>query len=134
MPPVMKTQGLNHWTAWEVPGSLFNNFSPTPCEKRASCQRTRAGQKNSKSLFLVLIFFFNVIVKDILKSFLFYMCVELTYNVVLISGVQQNDSVIHIHVSLLVQVLFPFRLLYNTEQSSLRCTAGPCWSTLNIAV
>ena len=56
-PAVMKTQGLNHWTAREVPGSLFNNFSPTPCEKRASCQKTRAGQKISKSSLLVLIFF-----------------------------------------------------------------------------
>ena len=34
-------------------------------------------------------------------------------NVVLISGVQQSDSVIHIHVSILFQILFPFRLLQN---------------------
>ena len=34
-------------------------------------------------------------------------------NVVLISGIQQSDSVIHIHVSILFQILFPFRLLHN---------------------
>ena len=37
------------------------------------------------------------------------------YSVVLVSGVQQSDSVIHIHVSILFQTLFPFRLLKNTE-------------------
>ena len=40
-------------------------------------------------------------------------------NVVLVSAVQQSDSVIHIHVSILFQILFPFRLLQNIEQSSL---------------
>ena len=56
-------------------------------------------------------------------------------NVVIVSGVQQSDSVIHIHVSILFQILSPFRLLYNIEQSSLCYTVGPCWlSILNIAV
>ena len=41
-------------------------------------------------------------------------------NNVLVSGVQQSDSVIHIHVFILFfQILFPFRLLHNIEQSSL---------------
>ena len=31
------------------------------------------------------------------------------YNVVLISGVQQSESVIHIHISILFQILFPYR-------------------------
>ena len=48
----------------------------------------------------------------------------------LVSGVQQSDSVIHIHVSILFQILFPFRLLQNTEQSSLCCTVGPCCSSI----
>ena len=56
-------------------------------------------------------------------------------NVVLVSGVQQSESVIHIHVSILFQILFPFRLLHSIEQSSLCYTVGPCWlSILNIAV
>ena len=38
-------------------------------------------------------------------------------NVVLVTGVQQRDLVIQIHVSILFQILFPFRLLQNTEQS-----------------
>ena len=38
----------------------------------------------------------------------------------LVSGVQQRDSVIRIHVSLLFQILlFSFRSLQNTEQGSL---------------
>ena len=56
-------------------------------------------------------------------------------NVVLASGVQQSDSVIHINVSILFRILFPFRLLQNTEQHSLCYTVGPCWlSILNRAV
>ena len=38
-------------------------------------------------------------------------------NDIIVSDVQQNDSVIHTHVSILFQILFPFRLLQNTEQS-----------------
>ena len=45
-------------------------------------------------------------------------------NVVLVSGIQRSDSVIH--ASILFQILFPFRLLQSTEQSSLCCTLGPC--------
>ena len=57
------------------------------------------------------------------------------YNVVLVSSVQQSDLVIHVHVSILFQILFPFRLLQNIEQSSLCYTVGPCWlSVLNIVV
>ena len=52
-------------------------------------------------------------------------------NAVLVSGVQQSDSVVHIHVS----ILFPVRLLQNVEQSSLGYTVGPYWlSVLNIVV
>ena len=56
-------------------------------------------------------------------------------NFVLVSGIQQSDSVIHIHASILFQILFPFRLLQNIEQSSLCYTVGLCWlSIINIAV
>ena len=48
---------------------------------------------------------------------LFYIGVELINTIVLVSGVQQSDSVIHIHVSILFQILFPFRLLQSIEQS-----------------
>ena len=54
-------------------------------------------------------------------------------NVVLVSGVQQSDSAIHIQESILFQLLFPFRLLHNIDQSSLYYTVGPCQlSILNI--
>ena len=53
----------------------------------------------------------------------------------LVSGIQQSDSIIHIHVPIFFQILFPFRLLDNIEQSSLRYTVGPCWvSFLNKVV
>ena len=56
-------------------------------------------------------------------------------NAVLVSGVQPSDSVIHIHVSILFQIVFHFRLLQNIGQSSLCYTVDPCWlSILNTAV
>ena len=58
------------------------------------------------------------------------MGVQLIYNVVLVSGVQQSGSVIHTHVSLLFQIIFLFRLLHNIEQSSLCSTVGPCWLSI----
>ena len=39
----------------------------------------------------------------------------------LVSGVQQSDSFIHMHTSILFQILFPFRLWPSIEQSSLEC-------------
>ena len=56
-------------------------------------------------------------------------------SVVIVSGIQKSGSVIHIHVSILSQILFPFRLLHNVAQSSLGYTGGLCWlSILSIAV
>ena len=42
----------------------------------------------------------------------------------LVSGVQQSDSDIHISISILFQILFPYRLLQDIEYSSLYCTVG----------
>ena len=56
-------------------------------------------------------------------------------NVVLTSDVQESDSVMHTHVSMLFQILFPFRLLQNIEQSPLCYMVGPCWlSVLNVTL
>ena len=44
-------------------------------------------------------------------SFLFYTRARLVNNVVLISNVEQSDSVIHILVFILFQIFFPFRLI-----------------------
>ena len=70
-----------------------------------------------------------------LLKMLYYVGVSLNNKVVVVSSVQQSDSVIHINVSILFQILFPFRLLQNMEQHSLCCIVGPrCLSVLNIAV
>ena len=56
-------------------------------------------------------------------------------NVEIVSGGQQRDSAIHIHVSTLSQTSLPSRLPHNIEQNSLCYTIGTCWlSILNIAV
>ena len=56
---------------------------------------------------------------------LFYVGVQSINNVVIISGGQQRDSVIHINVSILPQTPLPSRLPHNFEQSSLCYTVGP---------
>ena len=55
--------------------------------------------------------------------------------VVIVSGRQQEESVIHMHVPILSQTPLPFRLPHNIEQSSMCYTVGPCWLYIfNIAV
>ena len=56
-------------------------------------------------------------------------------NVVTVSGGQQRNSAICIHVSILPQTPLPSRLPHNIEQSSLCYRVGPCQlSILYIAV
>ena len=50
--------------------------------------------------------------------------VQLTYNVVLISAVQQSDSVLHIYIYIIFQILFHYRLLQDTEYSTLGYTVN----------
>ena len=51
-------------------------------------------------------------------------------SVVIVSGVWQRDSVVHIHVSVLFQILFPFRFLQDIEPNSMFYTVGPCWLSI----
>ena len=56
-------------------------------------------------------------------------------NVVIVSGAQQRNSALHIHVATLPQTPLPSRLPHNIEQSSLCYRVGPCQlSILYIAV
>ena len=67
--------------------------------------------------------------------YLFYIGVHLINNVVIILGVQQSDSVYTYPCTYSFQIIFPFRLLRNIQQSSPCCPAGPCWfSMVNTAV
>ena len=53
----------------------------------------------------------------------------------LVSGVQQSDSVMYTHVPIIFEILFPFRLLQNIEPSSLCYIVGLFWlSILNMAI
>ena len=70
------------------------------------CQLLRFPQRTvslKKKRWLFIFFIFK-------KKFILYWSI-LINNVVLVSGVQQSDSVIPLHVSILFQILFPFRLL-----------------------
>ena len=53
-----------------------------------------------------------------------FIAVQLIYNVVLVSGAQQSESVIYICIFTLFQILSPYRPLQSTEQSSLCYTIG----------
>ena len=61
--------------------------------------------------------------------FLIFIGVQLIYNVVLVSAVQQSESVIHI--STLFQILFSRRSLQSIEQSSLCYRVGPSYTFQN---
>ena len=50
---------------------------------------------------------------------LFYTGVWLINNVVLVSGVQQSNSVMCKHVSIIFLILFPFRLMQIIKQNPL---------------
>ena len=52
--------------------------------------------------------------------------VSLMYNVVLVSGGPPSGSVLHIHISPLLQTLLPHRLLQTIGQSSLCYLVAPC--------
>ena len=53
------------------------------------------------------------------------------YNVVLVSGVQQSDSVICIYIyQFFFQILSHYRLLQDIEYSSLCYTVGSCWLSI----
>ena len=67
--------------------------------------------------FLFLFFSFSSLKKKCIGGIVDLQCC--------VSVVQQSDSVIHIHISTLVQILFPYRPLQNIEQSSLCYTVGP---------
>ena len=54
---------------------------------------------------------------------IYFIEVYLIYNIVLVSDIQQSDSVIHIYI--LFQILFDYGLLQDIEYSSLCCTVGP---------
>ena len=71
---------------------------------------------------LMLHFFKNI--RDQEFIFLNFYQSIIDYNVVLVSAVQQSESVIHTHISTLFQILFPYRSLESTDQSSLCSTVG----------
>ena len=63
--------------------------------------------------FWKIIFLFSCLKMYLLTYFLSFIEVELIYNVVIISAVQESDSVIHVHTSILFQILFTHRLSQN---------------------
>ena len=64
---------------------------------------------------------------------IYFFEVQLIYNVVLISAVQQSDSVVHIYI--LFHILFHYGLSQDIGYSPLCCTVGPCClSILDIIV
>ena len=87
------------WWSWSLLSSLLSS---------------RNGKK-LKNWSLPFIIFFNLL------FILYWSTVS-----VLVSGVQQIDSVIHIHLPFFVRFCSLYRLLQNIEQSSLCYTGGPC--------
>ena len=60
------------------------------------------------------------------ESFLFHIGVQLINNVVILSGGQQRDSIIHTHVPILPKL--PSHPGFHMTLSRVLCyTVGPCW-------
>ena len=74
--------------------------------------------------FLSKIYKCNILFFCFLFFKLIFIRVQLFYNVVLVSTVQQSESAIHIHISSPFWISLPFRSPQSTEQSSLRYTVG----------
>ena len=70
------------------------------------------------------VFFFNF---SVLK-----LEIQLIYNVVLVSEVHQSDC--HTSTYVLLQLLLHYRLLQDTEHSSLVLQVGPCLLALYLVV
>ena len=67
--------------------------------------------------------------KNILLVYSWFTCY-----VMLVLGVQQSDSIVHIYIFIIFQMPFPYRLLQNTEWSSQCYTVDPCWLQLCVYV
>ena len=61
---------------------------------------------------------------------LIFIGVQLLYNVVLISTVQQSEAGMHVHTSTPFWISFPCRSPQSTEQSSLSCTVCSHWLSI----
>ena len=66
-------------------------------------------------LFINLIYF----IKNLIEAYLIY-------NVVLVSGVQQSDSVLYMCIYILFDILFHYSLSQDIDYNSLCYTIGPC--------
>ena len=67
------------------------------------------------NVFPTVNFFPHLAFFVVLFIFIFLIEVQLIYSIVLVSGVQQSASVIHIYISILFQILFPHKFLQNIE-------------------
>ena len=112
------------------PGSLFcASISPTGLLVASAEARRVRGQLSLrfplfKKMYL-FIFIFCTMESYLFKNFI----VELLYNAVLVSGVQQSDSVMHIHVHNLLRSLFPYGLL----QTGDRCAPASASVSFQVA-
>ena len=80
---------------------------------------TTATPANIFSIQLVVWLFILLMVYFALQSFFFFhfqsvIKVQLMYNVVITSAVQQSDLIIHINIAILLQILFLYRLPQTT--------------------
>ena len=64
---------------------------------------------------------------DFFFSSLFCTGMQSVNTVVIVSGEQQRDSVIHAHAPILLQTSLPSRLPHPIEESALCYMVGPCW-------
>ena len=114
------------------PGDTISKSYPTRVSGKTICSKTSGSHQNSSYQIPFL--------------FSFSLEIQLIYNVVFASSIQQSDLVIHtytyicmeknlkkntyIYMYILFQILFHSRLPQDIGYSSLRYTVGPCCSSI----
>ena len=68
-----------------------------------------------ESLWTYIIFPLFLINLKYIKIFFNFIRMHLIYNIVLVSSIKQSDSVMHIHMFILLQILCPYRLSQTIE-------------------
>ena len=107
---------IAHQTSFLVM-SYFFSLASISSIRRGACSKGAFVYLGSYRLLLielwvVFVFFFFFLS---LTFFFNFIGVQLTYKVILISGVQQSKSIVHVHISFPFQVLVPYRLPHSTE-------------------
>ena len=109
------------WTVWWAAVHGVSKESNTPWQLNHNHNRDTPSTISEQIFELAHYASVNTVLRKSEGVFfnLMFIGVQLINNAALVLEVQQGDSVIHTHISALLQILFPYGSLQSTKQSSL---------------